>query len=62
MSYDNRLDNFDKLIKLLATVTEYAPNEPELAVAGLTTLYNDLSSKNHQVITVEVPLTNSTPR
>jgi len=59
MSYDNRLDNFDKLIKLLATVTEYAPNEPELSVDGLTTLYNDLISKNHDVITAEVPLTNA---
>jgi hypothetical protein len=59
MSFDNRLDNFDKLIKLLATVTEYAPNEPKLAVTGLTTLYNDLSSKNHVVITAEVPLTNA---
>ena len=27
MSYDSRLDNFDKLVKLLASVPEYAPNE-----------------------------------
>ncbi len=26
MSYDSRLDNFDKYIKLLASVLEYAPN------------------------------------
>ena len=56
MSFDSRLDNFDKLIKLLASVPEYAPNETELSVAGLTTLYNDLSSKNLDVINASVPL------
>jgi hypothetical protein len=59
MSFDNRLDNLDKLIKLLATVPEYAPNETELSVDGLTTLYNDLSSKNFDVIYASVPLTNA---
>ncbi len=59
MSFDSRLDNFDKLIKLLASVPEYAPNETELSVAGLTTLYNDLSSKNLDVVNAEVPLTNA---
>lgn len=59
MSFDNRLDNFDKLIKLLASVPEYAPNEPELSVEGLTALYNDLNSKNLAVIAAEVPLTNA---
>jgi len=29
MSYDSRLDNFDKLIKLLTSVTLYAPNETD---------------------------------
>lgn len=29
MSYDSRLDNFDKLIKLLTIVTLYAPNEAD---------------------------------
>jgi hypothetical protein len=59
MSFDSRLDFLDKLIKLLASVPEYAPNEPELAVDGLTTLYNDLSSKNLDVVTAAVPLTNA---
>ena len=57
MSFDNRLDNFDKLIKLLTTVPEYAPNETELSIDGLTTLYNDLNSKNLDVINASVPLT-----
>ncbi|MFA9392967.1 MAG: hypothetical protein ACERKD_24380 [Prolixibacteraceae bacterium] len=59
MSFDSRLDNLDKLIKFLASVTEYAPNEPELAVDGLTALYNDLSGKNSDVINASVPLTNA---
>jgi len=41
MSYDSRLDNFDKLIKLLSSVALYVPNEAELTVAALTTVYND---------------------
>ena len=59
MSFDSRLDNFDKLIKLLATIAEYAPNEPELTVAGLTQLYNQLNAKNLEAISAEVPLTNA---
>lgn len=59
MSFDSRLDNFDKLIKLLASIPEYAPNEPELSVDGLTALYNELSSKNLEVVTAEAPLTNA---
>ena len=59
MSYDNRLDNFDKLIKLLASVALYAPNEADLKVATLTTLYNDLKTKNTAVITASTPLSNA---
>lgn len=59
MSFDSRLDNLDKLIKLLATITEYAPNEPELTVAGLTQLYNQLNAKNLEAIAAEGPLTNA---
>jgi predicted house-cleaning NTP pyrophosphatase (Maf/HAM1 superfamily) len=57
MSYDKRLDNLNKLIKLLASIKEYIPNEPELTVDGITALCNDLSSKNHEVVTAEVLLT-----
>lgn len=59
MSYDSRLDNFDKLIKLLTSVTLYAPNEAELKVAALTTLYNDLKAKNAAVIAAATPLSNA---
>jgi hypothetical protein len=56
MSIDNRLDFLDKLIKLLSSIPEYAPNETELSVVGLTALYNDLNSKNLDVVTAEVSL------
>ena len=59
MSYDSRLDNFDKLIKLLASVALYAPNEADLKVAALTTLHNDLKAKNTAVATATIPLSNA---
>lgn len=59
MSFDSRLDNFDKLIKLLSSVEAYAPNEEELTVAALTSLYNDLKAMNTDVIIAEAPLTNA---
>ena len=35
MSFDSRLENFDKLIQQLASIPEYAPNKPELQVSSL---------------------------
>lgn len=59
MSYDSRLDNFDKLIKLLTSVTLYVPNEADLKVTALTTVYNDLKAKNAAVVTATTPLSNA---
>lgn len=59
MSYDSRLDNFDKLIKLLTSITLYAPNEADLKVTALTTLYNDLKAKNTSVVNATAPLNNT---
>jgi hypothetical protein len=59
MSYNSRLDNFDKLIKLLSSVTLYTPNEAELKVTTLTALYNDLIAKNNAVVTAATPLSNA---
>ena len=59
MSYDSRLDSFDKLIKLLASVPLYAPNEADLKVTALTTYYNDLKAKNAALVTATVPLSNA---
>lgn len=46
MSYNSRLDNFFKLIQLLASVKGYSPNEEDLKVESLTKLYNELTAKN----------------
>ena len=59
MSYDSRLDNLDKLIALLATIPQYIPNEKELKISSLRTLYNDLKAKNFDVITKGVELDNA---
>jgi hypothetical protein len=59
MSFDSRLDTLDKLIKLLTSVTAYAPNEADLKVLALTTVYNDLKAKNTAVIAAETPLINA---
>lgn len=59
MSIDNRLDNFDKFIKLLTSVTLYAPNEADLKVAALTATYNDLKAKNLAAVNSETALSNA---
>ncbi len=59
MSYDNRLDNLDKLIKLLISVPLYSPNEADLKTTALTTLYTDLKAKNSAVINATIPLSNA---
>jgi len=59
MSYDSRLDNLDKFIKLLASVSLYAPNEEDLKVTSLTALYNNLKTKNIAVVNATVPLNNA---
>ena len=59
MSYDSRLDNLDKLIKLFSSVAAYAPNEADLKIAALTALYTDLKAKNLAVINAETPLSNA---
>lgn len=56
MSYDSRLDSLEKLIKVLASNPLYAPNENDLKVATLTTLYNDLRTKNTAVVTAAAQL------
>ena len=59
LSYPNRLNTFDQLIKLLESLPEYAPNEPELTTAALTALYHQLQSHNAAVVAAFVPLCNA---
>jgi len=51
LGYDNLIDSLDKQIKVLATIPQYAPNEVDLQLATLTTLYGDLLQKNREVVT-----------
>jgi hypothetical protein len=49
-SFDSVLDNFDKLTQLVATQPSYTPNEPELALAGLSTFIAAMQASNQAVI------------
>jgi hypothetical protein len=59
MSFDSRVDNFNKLIELLAGIPLYTPNEPELSVESLRALYDDMKEKNAAVILATTALTNA---
>jgi len=59
MSFDNRIENMDKLIQLLAAQTGYAPNETDLKVTTLTTLLADMRTKNTGAINALTPLSNA---
>lgn len=50
MGYDERVNNFEKLIALLHTIPEYSPNEEELKIETLQALLSDLKAKNSEVI------------
>lgn len=56
MSYDMRLDNFDKFIKLLQAAPEYNPTVKDLSVDALTDLHNTLLDKNSEVVNAIIPL------
>lgn len=56
LSYDSRVENFDKLEKLIAAQPQYSPNEMDLQKHTLKTLLADLRVKNDAVINAYVPL------
>ena len=59
LSYDNRLENLDKLVMLLESVPYYKPNEEDLKVASLKSLLTDLRAKNNDVVTASIQLSNA---
>lgn len=59
MGYDNRLENFYKLIMLLGSIPQYNPNEEDLKIATLTAMYEDLKVKNFAVVDANTPLSNA---
>ena len=50
LSFDNRIENFSKLVDLLSSLPVYSPNEADLTVNGLTTTLNTLRTTNANVI------------
>jgi hypothetical protein len=54
-----RADNFQKYVALLANTPQYAPNEPEIQVATLTTLLNNMETANDTIGTIIAPLANA---
>lgn len=59
LDFNNRLNFLDILIKQLAFIPQYAPNELELQVASLQAMYNDLSAKNTVAVETEVNIDNA---
>ena len=59
MGFNDRIENFDKLITLLSSIPNYTPNEEELKIESLTAYLNDLKSKNAAVLPLEVQLSNA---
>ncbi|MEI7596068.1 MAG: hypothetical protein WCK02_10000 [Bacteroidota bacterium] len=59
MGFDNRLDNFDKLVKLIASISQYVPNESDLKVTSLNLMYADLKAKNTAVLSAAIALKTS---
>lgn len=59
MSFDSRMANLDKLIKLLAAIPAYAPNEEELKVASLQLLLDHLRGLDTGVVNSTTQLSNA---
>jgi len=50
VSFDQRINNMDKLIKLLAALPEYTPNEVDLQITSLQALLATLQKTNKDVV------------
>lgn len=59
MSYDSRIENLEKLVKLLAGQPEYIPNEIELQVGSLDTLHGNLKTLNTAAVTTYTAVSNA---
>lgn len=59
MSFDSRIENMDKLIQLLSAQPGYIPNEADLTVAALTTVFTNMKTTNTDVVNAYTPLSNS---
>ncbi len=58
-SYDSLIENFDKLIQLVATEPTYTPNETELQTSTLQTNLGNLRTSNTAVVNTYTNYSNS---
>ena len=58
-SFDSVLDNFGKLVTLVAVEPLYKPNEIELALAGLNTFITAMEASNQAVIDSTTTVSNA---
>lgn len=58
-TFDSRIENFDRFIKLLSGCGTYIPNEADLKITGLTATYTNLKTTNAAVISAETALKNA---
>jgi len=56
-SFDGRLENLNKLVKIIQSIPEYAPNESELQPAAVNSLYNKLFALNAAVVDASAAIT-----
>ncbi|MFZ4401699.1 MAG: hypothetical protein ACOYO1_16840 [Bacteroidales bacterium] len=59
LGFDDRLNNFDKLCKLLETISEYIPNEADLKVTAIKERYTIMSDSNTAALDAGTALSNS---
>lgn len=59
MSFDSRIENMDKLIQLLTAQPAYAPNEADLKVTALTTVFTNMKTTNTDAVNAYTPLSNA---
>jgi hypothetical protein len=59
MSFDNRIENFNKLIELVASEAVYSPNENDLKVTALKASLANLKTLNTSAVNAEVLLSNA---
>lgn len=57
--YDNRLNNFDRLIELLKVEPGYTPEEDDLKISALEDLQTVLEDRNHDVASVTPAVDNA---
>jgi len=59
LGYDNRIANFGKLLDLIETEPQYAPNEDELKLLTVRAYYTNLKTANDTVAAAEVLVNNA---